>query len=82
MMSCPLPSTSDNRDEQAHDLCLRLLTARPRTRAELCGQLTKRGFAVDVAERVLSRLAAVGLVDDEDFAEQWVRSRQVNAGKG
>ena len=25
---------------------------------------------------------AVGLVDDADFAEQWVRSRRVNAGKG
>jgi regulatory protein len=24
----------------------------------------------------------VGLVDDRDFAEQWVRSRHVNAGKG
>ncbi|PRC51456.1 recombination regulator RecX, partial [Mycobacterium sp. ITM-2017-0098] len=28
------------------------------------------------------RLTQVGLVDDEDFAEQWVRSRRVNAGKG
>jgi regulatory protein len=27
-------------------------------------------------------LADVGLVDDTDFAEQWVRSRRVNAGKG
>jgi regulatory protein len=31
---------------------------------------------------VLDRLAAVGLVDDAGFAEQWVRSRRVNAGKG
>lgn len=82
MTSCPLPSTSDNRDEQAHALCLRLLTARPRTHAELAGQLTKRGYADDVVDRVLGRLTAVGLVDDEDFAEQWVRTRQVHAGKG
>lgn len=82
MTSCPLPSTSDNRDEQAHALCLRLLTARPHTRAELSGQLTKRGYPDEVAERILGRLTAVGLVDDEDFAEQWVRSRHVHAGKG
>jgi regulatory protein len=31
---------------------------------------------------VLDRLAQVGLVDDVDFAEQWVLSRRVNAGKG
>src|ERR1700682_5593242 len=80
--SCPPPSTSDTREEQARALCLRLLTARSRTRAELAGQLTKRGYPDDVSVRVLDRLAAVGLVDDADFAEQWVRSRRQNAGKG
>jgi regulatory protein len=63
-------------------LCLRLLTARARTRAELAGQLTKRGYPDDVSAGVLDRLADVGLIDDEDFAEQWVRSRRVHAGKG
>lgn len=70
------------RDEQAKTVCLRLLTVRARTRAELAGQLEKRGFTEDVSVRVLDRLAKVGLIDDEDFAEQWVRSRHVNAGKG
>lgn len=80
--SCPPPSTSEvSREEQARALCLRLLTARARTRAELAGQLTKRGYH-DVSGRVLDRLAQVGLVDDVDFAEQWVQSRRVNAGKG
>jgi len=63
-------------------LCLRLLTARARTRAELEGQLAKRGYPEEVSQRVLDRLAQVGLVNDEDFAEQWVRSRRVNTGKG
>jgi regulatory protein len=86
---CPLPSTSESpqavsasREEQARAFCLRLLTARARTRAQLAGQLTKRGYPEDVSARVLDRLAEVGLVDDEDFAEQWVRSRHVNAGRG
>jgi regulatory protein len=81
--SCPPPSTSElSREEQARNLCLRLLTARARTRAELEGQLAKRGYPDDVSQRVLDRLAQVGLVDDADFAEHWVRSRRVNAGKG
>src|SRR6185312_10858099 len=83
MKSCPPQSTSEaSREEQARNLCLSLLTARARTRAELEGQLTKRGYPDDVCARVLDRLAKVGLVDDADFAEQWVRSRRVNAGKG
>ena len=81
--SCPPPSISEpSRDAQARALCLRLLTARSRTRAELAGQLTKRGYPDDVSARVLDRLAAVGLVDDTDFAEQWVHSRRANAAKG
>jgi len=62
-------------------LCLRLLTTRSRTRAELSGQLARRGYSDDLRDRVLDRLAAVGLVDDTDFAEQWVRSRRANAEK-
>src|SRR5256885_11245758 len=81
--SCPPPSTSEaSREEQARNLCLRLLTGRPRTRSELEGQLAKRGYPADVSERVLDRLTQVGLVDDADFAQQWVRSRRMNAGKG
>ena len=63
-------------------LCLRLLTARARTRAELAGQLAKRGYPDDLSARVLDRLTDVGLVDDAGFAEQWVHSRRANAGKG
>jgi regulatory protein len=48
----------------------------------LAGQLAKRGYPDDVSGRVLDRLAQVGLVDDVDFAKQWVQSRRVNAGKG
>jgi len=89
-MSFPLPSTSSpesteesaKRAEQARALCLRLLTARARTRAELAAQLAQRGYPDDISAAVLDRLAQVGLVDDEDFAEQWVRSRRSSAGKG
>jgi regulatory protein len=89
MTSCPPLSTSEaveadpaKREEQAKALCLRLLTARARTRAELAGQLAKRGYPDEVSDRVLGRLATAGLIDDADFAEQWVRSRREHAGKG
>jgi regulatory protein len=81
--SCPPPSISEpSREELARALCLRLLTARARTRAELAGQLAKRGYPDDLSARVLDRLTDVGLVDDAGFAEQWVHSRRANAGKG
>lgn len=76
------PSTTSKREEQARALCLRLLTARARTRAELAGQLAKRGYSDDVTTEVLDRLTEVGLVDDGEFAEQWVRSRRARGGKG
>ena len=89
MTSSRPPSISEATDadpakraEQARAVCLRLLTVRARTRAELEAQLTKRGYPDDVSAAVLDRLAEVGLIDDADFAEQWVRSRRVNAGKG
>ena len=67
------PADPAKRAEQARAVCLRLLTARARTRAELVGQLAKRGYPDDVSTEVIERLSEVGLVDDEDFAEQWVR---------
>lgn len=44
--------------------------------------MAKRGYPDDVTANELNRLAAVGLIDDADFAEQWVRSRRARAGKG
>jgi regulatory protein len=76
------PAQPQRREEQARDVCLRLLTTRARSRTELETQLIKRGFPEDISARVLDRLAEVGLVDDVAFAEQWVRERRTNAGKG
>lgn len=76
------PAEGPKREEQARDVCLRLLTVRARTRAELEGQLTKRGFPDDVSATVLDRLTEVGLIDDTAFAQEWVRSRRTNSGKG
>ncbi|MEU1980259.1 recombination regulator RecX [Nocardia sp. NPDC019395] len=68
--------------EQAKEACLRLLAVRARSRAELAQRLSAKGFAPDVADQVLDRLAEVGLIDDAEFARQWVRQRHRISGKG
>lgn len=67
-------------EEVARRILLDQLTGRARSRSELAATLARKGVPPDVAERVLSRFAQVGLVDDAAFAEEWVRSRQ--AGRG
>ncbi|MGH3723651.1 MAG: recombination regulator RecX [Mycobacterium sp.] len=78
----PTREPVDSRDEQAWSYCLRLLTSRARTRAELTERLVRRGYPDDVSERAMDRLATAGLIDDADFATQWVQSRHTYAGKG
>lgn len=64
----------------ARAICLRQLTAAPRTRGQLATVLARRNVPEPVADRVLDRLVEVGLVDDRAFAEAWVQSR--HAGRG
>jgi len=64
----------------ARAICLRLLTAQPRTRVELAAALARRGVPDDAAATVLGRFTEVGLIDDRAFAEAWVESR--HAGRG
>lgn len=67
---------------RAKDVCLRLLTERARSRAELDQKLVQKGYPRAVIDTVLDRLADVGLVDDAAFAEQWVHSRHTYSGRG
>jgi regulatory protein len=66
----------------ARIICLRLLTAAPRTRAELADALKRRGVPSEAAEAVLGRFAEVGLIDDATFATAWVESRHYGRGLG
>jgi regulatory protein len=56
--------------------CVALIARRPRSRAELERYLRARKTADGEAGEVLGRLAELGLVDDRDFARQWVDNRQ------
>ncbi|NUS45067.1 MAG: recombination regulator RecX [Mycobacteriaceae bacterium] len=82
MNGIPEGTKDGGTEAQAKELCLRLLTDRARSRAELAGKLAAKGFSDSVAEAALNRLTEVGLIDDEAFAQQWVRSRHEHAGKG
>jgi regulatory protein len=75
-------SSGEDPTQRAKDICLRLLTVRPRTRAELRQALLRKEIEEGVVDRVLSRLDEVGLIDDAAFAEVWVRSRHTYQGLG
>ena len=66
---------------RAYDSCLRLLGARARSRAELAGRLTRREFSEATIAAVLARLEREQLIDDADFADQWVHFRHRDGGK-
>lgn len=70
------PEPEADPEEVARTICLRMLTARPCTRAELATELRRRRVPDDAAAAVLERLDGVGLVDDAAFAASWV-DRQV-----
>lgn len=81
----PAPERSGDRapnTASACDAALRLLAVRARSQAELRKRLQDKGFQLAEVELVITRLAAAGLLDDVDFAEQWVYSRHRHSGKG
>jgi regulatory protein len=80
-------ATGDRGDEQRGDpeaaaleICLRLLTAAPRTRAQLDQALRRRGVPQGAADVALDRLAGAGLIDDAAFARAWVDTRHRGRG--
>ena len=76
----PSESEVGDPEAQARQICLRLLTAAPRTRAQLATALRRRGIPAGTAEAVLGRFTDVGLIDDAAFARAWVESRHYSRG--
>jgi regulatory protein len=66
----------------ARAICLRLLTDRARSRHELEEALRRRAVPEEAVRATVARLREVGLINDGEFAEQWVRSRHVHKGLG
>jgi regulatory protein len=61
--------------EVARAICLRQLTAGPRSRSQLAQVMARRGVPEEAAATVLERFTDVGLVDDAAFAHAWVETR-------
>lgn len=64
----------------ARAICLRMLTQRARSRAELAEALCRRGVPDDAADRVLDRFAEVGLVDDAALAAGFAAAQHTERG--
>lgn len=68
-------------EEKAHDLeaareaALRLLERQRRTRGDLERRLKDKGYAPATIATALERLAGVGLVDDVEYAQAFLRER-------
>jgi len=64
----------------ANAVCLRLLSAMPRTRHELERKLLERDVPAAAAATVLDRYEGMGFIDDAAFAKAWVESRVRSKG--
>jgi regulatory protein len=62
-------------ETQAKNICLRLLADSARPRANLAQKLAQRGIGPATIERVLDRFTEVGLIDDQAYAEAYVRTK-------
>lgn len=67
---------------KAKHKALKLLEYRQRSRAEIQQRLRRGGFDDNVIGDTLAYLEGLGLIDDEEFARSWVRSRIANKGVG
>jgi regulatory protein len=76
------PASGPDADPEAiaRQICLRMLTAAPRTQAQLEAALRRRGVPEEAATAVLARFAEVKLIDDAMFARAWVESRHHGRG--
>jgi regulatory protein len=74
------PEPPADPEEVARAICLRMLTGRSCTRAELATELRRRHVPDDAAAAVLERLDDVGLVDDRAFAAAWVERQRRTRG--
>jgi regulatory protein len=61
--------------EGAREAALRLIERMRRTRSDLERRLRDKGFEAADVEQVLDRLAAVGLVDDVEYARAFLAGR-------
>jgi regulatory protein len=76
----PVAGRSADPAAVAREIVLQQLTVGARSRAQLRQAMVRKQIPDDVATAVLDRFEEVDLVDDEEFARQWVQSRHLGRG--
>ncbi|MEE4022829.1 regulatory protein RecX [Gordonia sp. PKS22-38] len=76
------PDPEERTGPSAWDAALRLLGVRARSRQEMIDRLSRKGFDEDTVDDVMGRLDKHHLLDDEEFAAEWVRSRHAHSARG
>jgi len=67
--------TDSNPLQDCLDAAYRYLSYRPRSEGEIRQWLHRRGFANEVAEKVITKLREQNLIDDFNFAQFWKDNR-------
>ncbi len=63
--------------EEAAKVALRFIDYKPRTTAELRKRLTEGKFSEQAIEHTIARFTETGLINDGQYARDWVDNRQV-----
>lgn len=64
-------------DDKAYGLALAYVARRMRSRWEITDYFRRKGYEAALGEQILTKLERLGLVDDQKFAEAWVRNRRL-----
>jgi regulatory protein len=64
-------------DDKAYGLALAYAVRRMRSRYELTDYFRRKGYELELSQHIMQKLEALSLVDDEKFAEAWVRNRRL-----
>src|SRR3990170_1905376 len=67
--------------ERAFNYSLKYLSYRDRSVKEVYDYLLRKNFVEDTINSVLKKLIDLKFLNDEEFARQWIESRQKHKGK-
>src|SRR3990167_4868102 len=76
----PKQDSEENRS-QAFNYSLKYLSYRARSVKEVYDYLLRKNFIEDTINSVLKKLVDLKFLNDEEFARQWIESRQKHKGK-
>ncbi|NLM44677.1 MAG: regulatory protein RecX [Clostridiales bacterium] len=64
----------------AYSYCIKLLSIKDRTTAEIKRKLKGKNFSDEIIEATLSKLIDYGYINDERYIENWIKSKSTQPG--